>query len=76
MDMDVVLDEGEEEAPAGEEVAEYTDVQPEEMNSDEESVIGVVEEQTTISEIEGIHSSFWTVDSFHVYERKKWENFY
>ena len=44
MDMDVVLDEGEEEAPAGEEVAEYTDVQPEEMNSDEESVIGVVEE--------------------------------
>ena len=44
MDMDVVLDEGEEEDVAGEEVAEYTDVQPEEMNSDEESVIGVVEE--------------------------------
>ena len=43
MDMDVVLDESEEDV-AGEETAEYTDVQPEEMNSDEESVIGVVEE--------------------------------
>ena len=44
MDMDVVLDESEEEDVTGEEVAEYTDVQPEEINSDEESVIGVVEE--------------------------------
>ena len=44
MDMDVVLDESEEEDVIGEEVAEYTDVQPEEINSDEESVIGVVEE--------------------------------
>ncbi len=45
MDMDVVLDESEEEEDVtGEEVAEYTDVQPEEINSDEESVIGVVEE--------------------------------
>ena len=43
MDMDVVLDESEEDV-TGEETAEYTDVQPEEMNSDEESVIGVVEE--------------------------------